>query len=81
MTKQPQREKHFLQKVSAVTGILCFLSAVICVFVLVVYGDELAMVYNASFAASAIFFFSVGIVFRVMANTNLPKFHDNDSIQ
>ena len=79
MIRQPQRDKHLLQKISAACGIICFIAAVICILVLAIYRDDLTMVYNASFAASAFFFFSVGIVLRVIARTNLPKIHGSDS--
>ena len=66
-------EKHFLQKLSSLIAILSFLSAIGCIGVLALYSDELTKVYLASFASSAFFFFSVGIVLKVISGTNLPK--------
>jgi len=39
-----------------------FISAVICTLILVVYNEDFTKVYSASFAVSAFFFFSAGIV-------------------
>jgi len=72
---QKKSEKHILQKMSSVIGVLCFISAIGCVFILFFYGDDLTKVYKASFAASSFFFFSVGIVLKVISGTDLPKPH------
>lgn len=68
-----QNKKHFLQKVCTVIAYLCFVSAVMCMGVVLFYGDDLDKVYKASFAASTFFFFSVGVVLQVIGSTNLPK--------
>jgi len=74
---QPVRKKHVLQKVAGVTGILCFIAAVVCTLVLFIYAEDFSKVYKASFAASSFFFFSVGIVLNVIASTHLPNFYGN----
>jgi len=70
---QVNSDKHFLQKLSSVLSIFCFVCAVLSGLVLAIYHDELTKVYVASFAASAFFFCSVGMVLNVIAWTNLPK--------
>ncbi len=73
MSIQPvQTEKFFLQKFSAVCAVLCFISAFICIVLSVMYSSDLTKVYRASLGASTFFFVSVGVVLRVMADTNLP---------
>ena len=72
-----QKEKHFLQKTSAFFSMFCLVSAVICVLVLVVYYDDFTKVYVASLAASTFFFFSVAIVLKVIAGTDLPTTRAN----
>ena len=74
---QPIRDKHILQKFSAFTYRCCFIMAVLCAGILVIYMDDLSKVYKASFAASSFFFFSVGIVLEVISSTNLPSFYND----
>jgi len=74
---QPVRDKHILQKLSALTYRCCFVMAVLCAGILVIYMDDLSKVYKASFAASSFFFFSVGIVLESISSTNLPSFYND----
>lgn len=72
----PIRKKHVLQKLSSWVSVLSFISAFICVGILLFYMDDMTKVYKASFAASSFFFFSVAIVLQVIGSTDLPDFKD-----
>jgi len=74
---QPVRDKHILQKLSAYSYRCCFVMAVICAVILIIYMGDMTKVYKASFAASSFFFFSVGVVLESISSTNLPNFYND----
>jgi hypothetical protein len=68
--------KSFLQKVSGIIGIICFLLAVVCAVALYLMVQERGMqdVVSASLLASSFFFAFIGFVFMVISNTDIPSF-------
>ena len=68
-----QNEKRLLQKISSVSGVICFIAAVVAAIIIVIAGSEASEVFRASLGATTFFFFMVGIVLTTMGNTNLPN--------
>ena len=66
------RKKSLLQKISKVIAIASFLIAVIGMLFLIIVGSDLGEVYKASAGATTFIFFAMGLVFKTMADTNLP---------
>ena len=70
----PRKEgkKRLLQKIAKVTSIICFLIAFPCgIYTVMIEGNE-NEVLKASMGAIAFFFFTVGVVLKAMADSNLP---------
>lgn len=78
---QPKRKKAFLQRLSAVLSILCFTLCAICTVLLMVYFGDFSKVYKASFASTAFFFFTVGIVLKEIADTDLPVYQTKSTAE
>lgn len=70
---QPTSKMGFLRRTSSISSLFCFVSAAVCVLILLVLFGDLAKVYKASFAASAFFFFAAGFVLKEIADTDLSK--------
>ena len=70
------KRKSTLQKISSITGILCFLLAILCAVALYFKAQELGMqhVISASLLASAFFCTFIGIVFMFIGNADIPSF-------
>ncbi len=69
----PQISKNFLQHISSVFSYICFVFAIICLFILMIYFIDLSKVYRASFTASIFFFVMTGFVLREMAKIDSPS--------
>ena len=70
------KRKSTLQKISSITGILCFLLAILCAVALYFKAQELGMqhVISASLLASTFFCTFIGIVFMFIGNADIPSF-------
>lgn len=75
------KNKSFLQKTSLVVGIISELLCIFCLVMLFLKAQELGMkdVISASYMASAFFFFTTGIVFMIISQTNIPSLSFNDA--
>ena len=71
-----KKRKSILQKISSITGIICFLLSVLCAVALYFKVQEFGMqhVVSASLLASSFFFAFIGFVFIVIGNTDIPSF-------
>jgi len=78
-----KKTKSFLQKVSGIIGIICFLLAIVCAVVLYLMVQERGMqdVVSASLLASSFFFAFIGFVFMVISNTDIPSFKIDHKIK
>ncbi len=68
-----QKEKHILQKIAVVMGIVCYVASAIVFLILIIYNGELSPVANGSIVASVLFFLSTGFVLKSVSKANLPK--------
>jgi drug/metabolite transporter (DMT)-like permease len=68
--------KGILQKVSSVTGVVCFFLAAVCAVILYFKVGEIGMrdPISASFLASSFFFVFIGFILTVMGSANIPSF-------
>ena len=71
-----KKRKSILQKLSSITGIICYLLAVLCAVVLYFKVQELGMQHpiSASLLASSFFCAFIGFVFTVIGNADIPSF-------
>lgn len=70
----PDQDKMgFLRRTSRISSLFCFVSAVICVLILLIFFGDLSKVYKASFASSSFFFFTSGFVLKEMADTKVAR--------
>ena len=71
-----KKRKSILQKISSITGIVCFLLAILCAVALYFKVQELGMqhVVSASLLASSFFFIFIGFVFIVIGKSDIPSF-------
>jgi len=78
-----KKTKSFLQKVSGIIGIICFLLAIVCAVALYLMVQERGMqdVVSASLLASSFFFAFIGFVFMVISNTDIPSFKIDHKIK
>ena len=69
-----KKRKSTLQKISSITGIICFLLAILCAIALYFKVQELGMqhVVSASLLASSFFCAFIGFVFMVFGNADIP---------
>ena len=75
-----KKRKSILQKVSTITGIICFLLAIVCAVALYFKVEELGMehVVSASLLASSFFCAFIGFVFIVIGKADIPSFKVDD---
>jgi len=75
-----KKRKSILQKVSSITGIICFLLAIVCAVALYFKVDELGMehVFSASLLASSFFCTFISFVFIVIGKADIPSFKVED---
>jgi len=71
-TELTQAKKGFLQKLAKVSGIVCFILAIISGGILTFSGND-EEVFRATMGATTFFFFMVSLVLSTIANTNLPN--------
>ncbi|TWX51126.1 hypothetical protein [Colwellia hornerae] len=71
-TELTQTKKGLLQKLAKVSGIICFILAIICGGILT-FSENSDEVFRATMAATTFFFFMVSLVLSTIANTNLPN--------
>ncbi|MBA6349598.1 MULTISPECIES: hypothetical protein [unclassified Colwellia] len=71
-TELTQTKKGFLQKLAKVTGIICFMLAMVFGGVLT-FSENNDEVFRATIGATTFFFFMVSLVLSTIANTNLPN--------
>ena len=71
-----KKRKSILQKLSGITGIICFLLAILCAVALYFKIEEFGMqhVVSASLLASTFFCIFIGFVFIVIGNADIPSF-------
>jgi len=72
LDKVIHRKKSILQKISKVIAITSFIIAGIGMLFIMIVGSDLGDVYKASAGATTFIFFAMGLVFKTMADTNLP---------
>ncbi|NMP30618.1 hypothetical protein HII17_03500 [Thalassotalea sp. M1531] len=73
MDRVETTEKHLLQKIAKIVGYICTLIAVILgIYLATIYGTD-DVVHKSAIGATTFFFFMVGLVLNVLANTNLPN--------
>ncbi len=73
-------ETRLLQKIAKIIAVISTLVAIACVLYVALYVEKEDVVMKASFGASAFFFFMVGLVLKVISDTNIPdlKISDNN---
>lgn len=72
-----QAKKGFLQKLAKVSGIICFILAIVCGGILT-FSDNSEEVFRATMGATTFFFFMVSLVLSTIGNTNLPNLKVGD---
>lgn len=75
-TELTQAKKGFLQKFAKVSGIVCFILAILCGGILT-FSDNDEEVFRATMGATTFFFFMMSLVLSTIASTNLPDLRVN----
>lgn len=73
MERVETTKKHILQKIARIVGYICTATAIVLGIYLATIYDTDDIVFKSAIGATTFFFFMVGLVLNVLANTNLPN--------